>query len=87
VELLLTKRAYTETEIDAGVGAAWKVAKVEPGSSVVIFGLGSIGLAVSPAVLSLLFPSLSQTWPFEPVESPTQLLYRWHKVRKCVEHP
>jgi S-(hydroxymethyl)glutathione dehydrogenase/alcohol dehydrogenase len=68
VELLLTKRAYTETEIDAGVGAAWKVAKVEPGSSVVIFRLGSIGLAVSPAVLSLLFPSFSQTWPFEPVE-------------------
>ena len=33
---------------DAGVGAAWRVAKVEPGSSVVIFGLGSVGLAVSP---------------------------------------
>ncbi|GJN08828.1 hypothetical protein PR202_ga26785 [Eleusine coracana subsp. coracana] len=29
-----------------GVGAAWKSAKVEPGSSVVIFGLGSVGLAV-----------------------------------------
>ncbi|GJN08827.1 hypothetical protein PR202_ga26784 [Eleusine coracana subsp. coracana] len=29
-----------------GVGAAWKLAKVEPGSSVVIFGLGSVGLAV-----------------------------------------
>nr|CAB3501772.1 unnamed protein product [Digitaria exilis] len=29
-----------------GVGAAWRVAKVEPGSSVVIFGLGSVGLAV-----------------------------------------
>ncbi|CAL4937991.1 unnamed protein product [Urochloa decumbens] len=30
-----------------GVGAAWKVAKVEPGSSVAIFGLGSVGLAVA----------------------------------------
>ncbi|GJN30530.1 hypothetical protein PR202_gb18843 [Eleusine coracana subsp. coracana] len=29
-----------------GVGAAWKLAKVEPDSSVVIFGLGSVGLAV-----------------------------------------
>ena len=32
---------------DEGVGAAWRVAKVEPGSSVAIFGLGSVGLAVS----------------------------------------
>uniref|UniRef100_A0ACD5TUS2 Uncharacterized protein n=1 Tax=Avena sativa TaxID=4498 RepID=A0ACD5TUS2_AVESA len=30
-----------------GVGAAWKLAKVEPGSSVVIFGLGAVGLAVA----------------------------------------
>ncbi|PAN51150.1 hypothetical protein PAHAL_9G574100 [Panicum hallii] len=30
-----------------GVGAAWRVAKVQPGSSVVIFGLGSVGLAVA----------------------------------------
>lgn len=29
-----------------GVGAAWETAKVEKGSTVVIFGLGSIGLAV-----------------------------------------
>ncbi|OEL33025.1 Alcohol dehydrogenase-like 2 [Dichanthelium oligosanthes] len=28
-----------------GVGGAWRAAKVEPGSSVVIFGLGSVGLA------------------------------------------
>nr|XP_034573795.1 alcohol dehydrogenase-like 2 isoform X1 [Setaria viridis] len=41
------RKGLTDTEIDAGVGAAWKVAKVEPGSSVVIFGLGSIGLAVA----------------------------------------
>lgn len=30
-----------------GVGAAWKQAKVEPGSSVAIFGLGAVGLAVA----------------------------------------
>lgn len=30
-----------------GVGAAWKLAKVEPGSSVAIFGLGAVGLAVA----------------------------------------
>jgi len=29
-----------------GVGAAWRSAKVEPGSTVAIFGLGSVGLAV-----------------------------------------
>ncbi|CAM0871803.1 unnamed protein product [Alopecurus aequalis] len=30
-----------------GVGAAWRLAKVEPGSSVAIFGLGAVGLAVA----------------------------------------
>jgi S-(hydroxymethyl)glutathione dehydrogenase/alcohol dehydrogenase len=29
-----------------GVGAAWRTASVEPGSTVAIFGLGSVGLAV-----------------------------------------
>jgi Zn-dependent alcohol dehydrogenase len=29
-----------------GVGAAWKVADVEKGSTVAIFGLGAVGLAV-----------------------------------------
>ncbi|XP_057431840.1 alcohol dehydrogenase-like 7 [Lotus japonicus] len=33
--------------IGAGVGAAWRTADVEPGSTVAIFGLGSIGLAVA----------------------------------------
>ncbi|MED6168341.1 hypothetical protein PIB30_010671 [Stylosanthes scabra] len=33
--------------VSTGVGAAWKAANVEPGSSVAIFGLGSIGLAVA----------------------------------------
>jgi len=36
--------------IQSGVGAAWRLAKVEPGSSVAIFGLGSVGLAVRPCV-------------------------------------
>lgn len=31
----------------AGIGAAWKVANVEEGSTVAIFGLGAVGLAVS----------------------------------------
>lgn len=30
-----------------GVGAAWKLAKVEPASSVAVFGLGAVGLSVS----------------------------------------
>ena len=29
-----------------GVGAAWKLAQVEEGSTVAIFGLGTVGLAV-----------------------------------------
>ncbi|XP_050215138.1 alcohol dehydrogenase-like 7 [Mercurialis annua] len=33
--------------VSTGVGAAWRSAKVEAGSTVVIFGLGSIGLAVA----------------------------------------
>ncbi|KDO85029.1 hypothetical protein CISIN_1g016507mg [Citrus sinensis] len=32
--------------VSTGVGAAWRTANVEVGSTVVIFGLGSIGLAV-----------------------------------------
>lgn len=33
--------------VSTGVGAAWKVAEVEKGSTVAIFGLGAIGLAVA----------------------------------------
>ncbi|EPS73677.1 hypothetical protein M569_01082, partial [Genlisea aurea] len=33
--------------VSTGVGAAWKTANVESGSTVVIFGLGAIGLAVA----------------------------------------
>jgi len=35
--------------ICAGVGAAWKAAAVEPGSTVAVFGLGAVGLAVTTA--------------------------------------
>ena len=31
----------------SGLGAVWNTAKVEPGSNVAIFGLGTVGLAVS----------------------------------------
>ena len=37
-----------------GLGAVWNTAKVEPGSNVAIFGLGTVGLAVS-YILSLSF--------------------------------
>ncbi|KAJ4826769.1 hypothetical protein Tsubulata_001959 [Turnera subulata] len=33
--------------VSTGVGAAWNVANVQPGSSVAIFGLGAVGLAAS----------------------------------------
>ncbi|XP_057784615.1 alcohol dehydrogenase-like 7 [Salvia miltiorrhiza] len=33
--------------VSTGVGAAWRTADVKPGSTVAIFGLGSIGLAVA----------------------------------------
>ncbi|CAK9178352.1 unnamed protein product [Ilex paraguariensis] len=33
--------------VSTGVGAAWRAANVEPGSTVVIFGLGAIGLGVA----------------------------------------
>jgi hypothetical protein len=38
-----------------GVGAAWKVAGVDVGSTVAIFGLGSVGLAVCYFVFLFLF--------------------------------
>ena len=43
---------------NAGVGAAWKTANVEPGSTVAIFGLGSIGLAVKQQTLIISFSKL-----------------------------
>lgn len=34
-------------EINVGIGAAWNTANVHAGSSVAVFGLGAVGLAVS----------------------------------------
>ena len=43
-----------------GLGAVWNTAKVEPGSNVAIFGLGTVGLAVSydlsKSFIFLVFP-------------------------------
>lgn len=33
--------------VRSGLGAVWNTAKVEPGATVAIFGLGTVGLAVS----------------------------------------
>ncbi|CAL5425850.1 unnamed protein product [Camellia sinensis] len=33
--------------VPTGLGAVWNTAKVEPGSIVVVFGLGTVGLAVA----------------------------------------
>ncbi|KAF3655252.1 hypothetical protein FXO38_08860 [Capsicum annuum] len=52
----------TKVRVFDGVGAAWKTADVEPGSTVVIFGLGSNGLAVvSPPACSCLWKQFGIT--------------------------
>lgn len=38
--------AFIHCDISAGIGATWKVAQLEEGSTVAIFGLGAVGLAV-----------------------------------------
>ncbi|KAL5558931.1 hypothetical protein UlMin_035142 [Ulmus minor] len=43
----LDKACLLSCGVSTGVGAAWKVAEVEEGSTVAIFGLGSVGLAVA----------------------------------------
>ncbi|XVF53183.1 hypothetical protein PTKIN_Ptkin05aG0080000 [Pterospermum kingtungense] len=43
----LKKMSLLSCGVTTGVGAAWKVADVQPGSSVAIFGLGAVGLAVA----------------------------------------
>ena len=46
----------------AGVGAAWKVAAVEAGSTVAVFGLGTVGLAVmtpNPDATTISLPFLA----------------------------
>ncbi|KAL2547714.1 Alcohol dehydrogenase-like 3 [Forsythia ovata] len=42
----LNKMALLSCCISTGVGAVWNTAKVKPGSSVAVFGLGAVGLAV-----------------------------------------
>ena len=44
--VLFAKWLLTGSPSVAGIGAAWKVADVEEGSTVAIFGLGPVGLAV-----------------------------------------
>ncbi|GMI95332.1 hypothetical protein like AT1G64710 [Hibiscus trionum] len=43
----LQKMTLLSCGVSTGVGAAWNVADVQPGSSVAIFGLGAVGLAVA----------------------------------------
>lgn len=41
--------------VSTGIGSAWNIAKVTPDSTVAVFGLGTIGLAVrSPSNLRML---------------------------------
>lgn len=41
--------------MDEGLGGAWNTANVKAGSSVAIFGLGAVGLAVSWKVFRVTF--------------------------------
>ncbi|KAK7282828.1 hypothetical protein RIF29_11909 [Crotalaria pallida] len=46
-DLPVDKACLLSCGVATGVGAAWKVADVEEGSTVAIFGLGAVGLAVA----------------------------------------
>lgn len=46
-ELRVQEACLLSCGVSTGVGAAWKVADIEKGSTVAIFGLGTIGLAVA----------------------------------------
>ncbi|CAA7027254.1 unnamed protein product [Microthlaspi erraticum] len=46
-EIPVDKASLLSCGVSTGVGAAWKVADVEEGSTVAIFGLGAVGLAVA----------------------------------------
>ncbi|XP_062164038.1 alcohol dehydrogenase-like 1 isoform X2 [Alnus glutinosa] len=46
-EIPADKACLLSCGVSTGVGATWKVAKVEEGSTVAIFGLGAVGLAVA----------------------------------------
>ncbi|KDP41414.1 hypothetical protein JCGZ_15821 [Jatropha curcas] len=47
LQIPLDKACLLSCGISTGVGAAWKAADVEEGSTVAIFGLGTVGLAVA----------------------------------------
>ncbi|CAA7031028.1 unnamed protein product [Microthlaspi erraticum] len=46
-DMPVDKAALLSCGVSTGVGAAWKVADVEEGSTVAVFGLGAVGLAVA----------------------------------------
>ncbi|XP_023912317.2 alcohol dehydrogenase-like 1 isoform X2 [Quercus suber] len=46
-EIPVDKACLLGCGVSTGIGAAWKVAEVEEGSTVAIFGLGPVGLAVA----------------------------------------
>lgn len=41
--------------ISSGIGAVWNVANISEGSTVVIFGLGTVGLSVSNRKFAIFF--------------------------------
>ncbi|EOY15944.1 GroES-like zinc-binding dehydrogenase family protein isoform 3 [Theobroma cacao] len=46
-EIPVDKACLLSCGVSTGIGAAWKVADIEGGSTVAIFGLGAVGLAVA----------------------------------------
>ncbi|XP_074272735.1 alcohol dehydrogenase-like 2 [Silene latifolia] len=48
-QMPVDKACLLSCGISTGVGAVWKVAQVEEGSTVAVFGLGAVGLAVARA--------------------------------------
>jgi S-(hydroxymethyl)glutathione dehydrogenase/alcohol dehydrogenase len=60
-----------------GLGAVWNTAKVEAGSIVAIFGLGTVGLAVSceKCLSSLVSLTLGKIEPFSVVRLKITLFY------------
>lgn len=48
-DIPLDKACLLSCGVSTGIGAAWKVADVEKGTTVAIFGLGAVGLAVAVA--------------------------------------
>ncbi|XXG86450.1 hypothetical protein AAC387_Pa11g1344 [Persea americana] len=55
-DILPEKACLLSCGVSTGIGASWKVAGVTPGSTVAIFGLGAIGLAVSILPLCAFLP-------------------------------